>query len=337
AFWLLKLPLPWMLGAMTACIAASISGVPLGVPRWLRSSLVVVLGVMLGSSFTPTLLARVPEWSLTIAGMLLYVALAGGVTFLYLRKVAGYGPITSYFTAMPGGLNEMVLVGGAMGGDPRLIALTHGTRIMLVVFTLVFGFRFFGDYHPTGAAGGGISILVIPPVDLAILAACGIIGALVGVALRWPSGTLLGAMALSGVIHMLGVTASRPPFELVAIAQIGMGSAVGARFAGVELKMIGRTALHAAGVTVLMLVVAFACAAALHAVTGISTQALLLAYAPGGLAEMSLVALALGADAAFVATHHAARILVVISLAPPFFRRLGGGRSLPPERPHDDD
>ncbi|MGE0714047.1 MAG: hypothetical protein AB7P02_01285, partial [Alphaproteobacteria bacterium] len=42
AFWLLKLPLPWMLGAMTACIAASISGVPLGVPRWLRSSLVVV-------------------------------------------------------------------------------------------------------------------------------------------------------------------------------------------------------------------------------------------------------------------------------------------------------
>lgn len=63
---------------------------------------------------------------------------------------------------MPGGLNEMVLVGGAMGGDARLIGLTHGARVMLVVFVLVFGFRFFGDYHPSGGAGAGQSILHFP-------------------------------------------------------------------------------------------------------------------------------------------------------------------------------
>jgi uncharacterized protein len=55
--------------------------------------------------------------------------------------------------------------------------------------------------------------------------------------------------------------------------------------------------------------------------TGEPFSALVLVYAPGGFAEMSLVALALGADAAFVAAHHLFRIAVVIALAPSLFRR----------------
>lgn len=103
---------------MAACIAASVSGLKIGMPRWLRSGMVVVLGVMLGSSFTPALFDQIGRWSVTLAGLIIYVVVAGGATYFYFRKVAGYGPITSFFTAMPGGLNEMVMVGGAMGGDP---------------------------------------------------------------------------------------------------------------------------------------------------------------------------------------------------------------------------
>ena len=55
---------------------------------------------------------------------------------------------------------------------------------------------------------------------------------------------------------------------------------------------------------------------------------LLLAYAPGGLAEMSLVALGIGSDVAFVATHHIIRIAIIIILGPTAFRLFQ--RSLPP-------
>lgn len=335
-FWLLNLPLPWMLGSMSGCIVASIAGVRMGLPRWLRSALVVVLGVLLGSSFTPELLDHVAKWSLTLAGLAFYVVLAGGATYFYFRKVAGYGPITSFFTAMPGGLNEMVIVGGAMGGDPRLIALSHGARVMIVVFTLVFGFRYFGGYQPPAMPGGGASILHFPLLDLAILATCGILGSGAAIAIGIPAAPMLGAMVGSGIVHMTGVTTSRPPAELVAIAQLGIGCAVGSRFAGVKLATIGRTALHAAAGTAITLSAAFACAFGLHVATGISTQSLVLAYSPGGLAEMSLVALTLGIDAAFVATHHIARILIIVSVAPPFFRALGGRGRFPPERPPDN-
>jgi len=47
-----------------------------------------------------------------------------------------------------------------------------------------------------------------------------------------------------------------------------------------------------------------------------------LAYAPGGLAEMSLIALALHADVAFVSSHHVVRILLIVTLAPLTFRLL---------------
>ena len=49
---------------------------------------------------------------------------------------------------------------------------------------------------------------------------------------------------------------------------------------------------------------------------GLPIAALVLAFAPGGLAEMSLIALALGVDPAFVSSHHVVRIFLVVVLAP---------------------
>ena len=68
-------------------------------------------------------------------------------------------------------------------------------------------------------------------------------------------------------------------------------------------------------------------ALALNAITGIGIRDLILAYSPGGLAEMSLVSLALGGDAAFVSTHHIVRIMLIVVFAPVVFglvRRLNG-------------
>jgi uncharacterized protein len=50
--------------------------------------------------------------------------------------------------------------------------------------------------------------------------------------------------------------------------------------------------------------------------SGLPLGLLMLAYAPGGLAEMSIVALALHYEVAFVAAHHVARISVVVLCAP---------------------
>ena len=63
-------------------------------------------------------------------------------------------------------------------------------------------------------------------------------------------------------------------------------------------------------------------AAGLTAGFGLPLPDLILALAPGGLAEMCLVAVALNVDPAFVATMHIIRLILVVVAAPLLFRLL---------------
>ena len=74
--------------------------------------------------------------------------------------------------------------------------------------------------------------------------------------------------------------------------------------------------------TVLMLAICLVVAWAVHGLTGIPFDSAVLAFAPGGLAEMSLIALYLGGDTAYVAAHHIVRITMVVLLVPPSYKLL---------------
>ena len=318
----LTLPLPWMLGAMFAVTVAALSGAKVRVPSQLRSVLITVIGVLLGASFTPAVLSRAGEWVVTLVGLALCTLVMGLAGWVWFRRVARYDPVTAYFASAPGGLNEMILIGGAMGGDDRTIALNGAVRVFLVVFTIPVWFRFHG------ALGGGagrpyVGLADVTPQDLAILAACAVIGALLGRRLRLPAAFMLGPMILSAAVHLTGVTGSSPPTLLVSMAQIVLGTTIGCRFGGVPLALVGRTIVHALATGAIMIAIAIGCALVADRFIDLPLAAVIIAYVPGGLPEMSMVALALGIDAAFVAFHHISRILLVVTFAPLVFRLVG--------------
>ncbi|MEE8273362.1 MAG: AbrB family transcriptional regulator [Alphaproteobacteria bacterium] len=324
AFAWARMPLAWMMGAMCLTTASALAGVKPRVPPPLRALMVAVLGVMLGSAFRPEMLERAGQWGVSLSALPLYLSLAAALVVVYFRRFARYDRTTAYFAAIPGGLNEMILVGSAMGGDDRTIALTHASRILLVVLIVPFWFRLVAGYvPPDGGVGAAFAPLAtVPPFDLLVLAACGAAGYFAARALRLPAAALTGPMALSAAAHLAGLTESKPPSEFIVIAQVVVGSAIGCRFAGVPVKRVLRAIAVAAGSTVLLLTVTVAFSLSLSAATGLPTQALVLAFAPGGLAEMSLIALALGVDPAFVSTHHVVRIFLVVVLAPLVWRAL---------------
>jgi membrane AbrB-like protein len=136
-------------------------------------------------------------------------------------------------------------------------------------------------------------------------------------------------MILSASLHLGGVLEHRPPVELIALAQVILGAAIGARFAGMALGRVWRTILIAGGATVIMVGIAVGMAYGLAPLAGSNGDLLLLALAPGGLAEMSLIALSFGSAAAFVSTHHVVRIVIVVILAPLFYRLVYRARQSP--------
>ena len=316
----LRLPLAWMIGAMSATTVAAALGAPIAMPIAFRHVMVTVLGIMLGSSFSPEMLARLGDWAVSLSALVLYGAAAGGAGLVYFRRVWGYDPVTAYFAAMPGGFSEMILVGTELGGDARIISLTHAARVLLVVLALPFAFQLLIGYEPGARPAVGLPLAEVAHSDLAILVTCGALGLVLARACRLPAAALVGPMILSAAVHLAGWTTAKPPIELVAAAQVVVGTAIGCRFAGVSTALLARAVVAAAGGTVVLLAATIGFALVLAQATGLPAVALMLAFAPGGLAEMSLIAIATGTDAAFVATHHVVRIFLVVVFAPLAFR-----------------
>ncbi len=325
-FAVLQLPLPWMLGSMTACTLAALLSAPIAAPAVVRPPMTMVIGVLLGAGFTPQVIERAPAWVPTLAGLVVFIVVCGLACVAYFRRVARFDPVTAYFAGMPGGLVEMVVVGEERGGDGRTIALIHSARILLVVMTLPFLVQAFTGVSLGERPAAGASILDTPVTGELWLVATALAGAVLGHVLRLPAKYLLGPMIASATVHAAGLTDFKPPVELVNVAQLVLGTTIGCRFLGTPAREILRILALSVGSTAILLAITLAFALTVSRVSDYGVVPLLLAYSPGGLAEMSLVALALQIEVAFVAAHHVIRVFLVMVGAGPVFALMRGGR-----------
>jgi len=244
---------------------------------------------------------------------------AATACYFWLRRTTDWNRQTCYFAAMPGGLNDMTILGGAMGGEERAIALAQALRILTVVMTIPLWYRW------VNGAQTSVLTMVHGPTgndwkDYAILAACGLAGATVGKLLRLPAAFMMGPMILSAAVHLGGFTDSKPPGELVAAAQVVVGAGIGCRFVGAAIDKLHKEMAASIGAALIMIVIAVAFAKVTVALTGLNLDATVLSYAPGGFAEMSLIGLALGIEIAMVATHHLFRLFLILLTSPLVFR-----------------
>lgn len=315
----LRMPLAWMLGACVFSTVAAFFGLRIGMKVRLRQGMIIVMGVLLGAGFTPDLVRQLGQWAISLCVLSGMTMTGAALCYFWLRRVTGWDRPTCYFAAMPGGLNDMTIMGGAMGGDERSIALAHALRILTVVMTIPIWYRLVN-----GAQTSVLTMVHGPSTndyqDYAILVACGIAGAIGGRLLRLPAGFMVGPMIVSAIAHLAGLTDSKPPGELVAAAQVVVGTAIGCRFVGAAFDQLHKEMAASIGAAVILIGCAVVFAKLTVALTGLNLDATVLSYAPGGFAEMSLIGLALGIEVAMVATHHLFRLFLIIFTGPLVFR-----------------
>jgi hypothetical protein len=312
----LELPLPWVIGALFTTTCAAIMGQRMWVPNWLRSNSHLVLGALFGTSVSPEFLDNIVKWLPSMFAVTAYVVLVMPPIMLYLVKVSRIDAVTAYFSAAPGGLLPMTLLGGAMGGDEKTISLIQSSRIILTVLLIPFAFTIFGGYEPTGSVGTGGSFKDLGLSEGLLLLALSMAGFMIARPLKIPTPYLMGPMIFVAVGSVTGFNTAEVPDSLVAIAQWIIGSNIGAMFNNVKPKVVARTLVHGSVTSAFMILFAAGAAALTHLVTGLPTNGLVLAFAPGGFAEMALVGFALGIDIAFLVTHQLTRYFFVIFMIP---------------------
>ncbi len=330
----LNIPLPWLLGSLIATTASSIARLPVAMPSRMRTIATSVLGVLLGSRITPSYFEDVAEWIVSVAGLVLFVIVSTGACYAYLRRIGGYSTANAFFGSVPGGLNDMTMIGAQMGADERVVALVHGCRLMLTVALVPFMLLAFAGAHVTPGQTGAADAAGLDALGIAFMVMSAVTGTVAANWLRLPGGPLIGPLVLYGTLTFLGWTTAAPPSWLVALAQVICGAAIGVRFRKVPYGDLARTMAVALGATVIQLNFSLLFAILVNLVSGLPIADLILAFAPGGQAEMSLLGLSLGGDIAFITLHSTIRANGAILMAPIVFRHvLSKVRFLPRETP----
>ncbi len=316
--YLIDLPLPWLLGALITTTLASLAGVRLGSPGRLRKGVLVVIGVMLGSAFTPELSGDITAWAASAAIMLAATAVMMVVAVAFSYRVAGHSLDTALYAGAPGGLSALLMMAHESGADLRAVGITHAVRILVLLLAIPPILGLFGHVDLAGASNGPAQWSQLPSLaGTAWLVVAAALGAVVGRVLRLPNALLFGPALVSSLLHFSGLTHAMLPPALIALAQVVIGTSVGVRFVGVALSDMARQLGLAVVQALILVVLAVAAAWVGQALTGISVAAALLAYMPGGAPELSLVALSLNIEPAFVTSHHLLRITVLLVALPP--------------------
>ncbi|CAK7260120.1 Monooxygenase (plasmid) [Shinella sp. WSC3-e] len=318
--WLAHMPLAWLLGAMLATALSAFLHVPVSLPKHARPPMTAVIGAVLGTSFSPEIFRHAAAWIVSLLGLVAFIAITGALAFVYFRRIARLDPVTAYFSAMPGGLVEMITLGSERGGDERMIALIHAARIFLVVLALPFLIEALTGFDIDRTATVSAASATVAVDDILWFLAAVIGGAVLASLLRLPARFLVGPMLASAVFHLTGLTDFELPAAALAGAQVVIGATIGCRFAGASPRIVLQSMLLSAGATFVMLLCTAAFSSVLSLAGGDRFIAYVLAYSPGGVAEMSFIALSLNVDVPFVVLHHIVRVLTVVAGASAAFR-----------------
>lgn len=328
-FWWVGLPLPFIFGPMTACLIAALAGMKLQGFGAISVGARTILGVAVGASITPDVVHQLPQMAASLAFMPFYVVLIAVVGVPFFNRVCGFDPITSYYAAMPGGLQDMVIFGGEAGADVRALSLIHATRVLVIVTLapiVLVHFYGVGLSHPIGAP-----MRDVPLRELGIMVLAALVGWKGGEAIGLFGASILGPMIVTAALSLGDIIHMRPPAEAILTAQLFIGTGIGVFYVGVTLREL-RNVVASGVAFVLFLAVLTAIFTELVTLFGLSRPVeAFLAFAPGGQAEMTVLALVVGADLGFVIVHHLSRIVLVILGAPIAAKFL-----IPATKRHDD-
>ncbi len=310
----LHLPIPWMLGALFACALATWAGLPTRalpnvIERWMRVAIGVSLGPSVAQSFAHSH-AHLPLAIAVTLGIVTASVVLGTVWFE--RR----GPLprpAAFLTALPGGLSMLLAMAGDIGNRAQVL-MAHTVRVVFVVVSVSLLARALGI--TTTASPFVDSLQLSNDASPWLLAVLIVGGFFLAERLKLPGSHVIAPMLITALLATVTDWSLTPPPIVKTVALLVFGMVLGFEVAGGPRDTYGRLFRASLIFTIVFMSVAAVLSIALDAVTGLGFLVLFLALAPGGIAEVSLVALALGLDAGLVALVHACRFTYIIVVGP---------------------
>lgn len=331
-FDLARFPAGWIAGAMVFSATAALAGRPLGLPHNVARTFYIVLGMSIGAVATPKTVAGMTIWPLSIAAVTIAMGAVTLGTVAYLKRVHGWDTMTAVFGGMPGGLSQVMVLAAEQGLDLRAIAIVQTMRVIILAVCVPAGLGLFGLAGPVRLPAGSVAI-VDAPWELAVMVGLSVTVALIALKAGFPGGLIFGPMVVSGILHGGDFVHITFPQWFANIAMVGLGSVAGSRFTGTPFREILGYLGAATGSFFVSIGITAAFALTVTVLLSLHIGDVIVAYAPGSIDAMMILALALHLDPVFVGAHHLARVFTVTLALPLIVRALAPAKKTKSGRP----
>jgi len=304
----LETPIPWMIGPMVAVAAVNLLGFRAFALPYGRQMGQVILGSAIGVYFTPPVLIALGANAFPILITTLSAFAIGGVGALVMSKVSGVDGKSAFFSSIPGGSMAMANLAEKYGATMPPVAVAHSLRVSILVIVIPFGLTYGGIHIEPSTFRPEFTLnysILIP-----WLAGGFVLGEL-SERLRFHNGCLLTPLFLGAILALNGVTLSEIPSWLTDFAQLMFGLILGERY---ERAFFAKHKLFipfALVNAVFIISASVAVALSVSWAFDLPLATMIIATAPGGMAEMAIVAQALQMAIPTIMAFHLFRIIIV--------------------------
>jgi hypothetical protein len=306
------LPAGLMTGAMAGVLLTRLAGPVRDLSRPLAESGMLLSGLVIGASATPEALRAAMHYPGSILLLLLSVALTVAVTGLFLVRFARWSPLDALLGAAPGAFSAVVAIAREKSQRLGDIAVIQLVRLFLLVAAAPSAMTLMGA--SAGARGAAMPDPSWP--DTAVMIAAGLALAWLFRRIGVMSPMVLGGTVASVVLHAADLVHGGLPAPLAMMAFVILGAMIGCRIVEISLDRLKALMPAAFGALVASMAVALILAWPAAMLAKVSYAAAFIAFAPGGLEAMALLAVALGLDPLYVGSHHVVRFMAVGFLLP---------------------
>jgi membrane AbrB-like protein len=312
-------------GAMIAVGIAAIAGRPLTMPPILAQTVLVLLGISLGSLVSRQLLQHMGAYPLTIALLALATFCSTFGSSIYLQRIHGWDQTSAFLAGSPGALSQITMLAIEKGADVPAIAVVQTMRVIILTAALPLLLALTG-IAPSSAPAAAVAIA--SPLELTELIAASVAVALLLRLMKFPASWMFGAMIGSSMLHGTGLIEGGLPPWVRGVALVGIGALIGSRFARMKTRILLSHVNAALGSFAIAIIISGIFVAVIALTTHVRIADIIVAFAPGAMDAMLALALTLHIDPIFVGAHHLSRF-VFVTIATPGIVHLFG-------RPQED-
>lgn len=319
----LNLPLPWLLGAIFASsLAMRFENLPIKSPKPFSTPARILIGLTIGSAFTPEILQYVDVYLVSLLLVIPYTIITIIAGMYYFYRFQGFDKKTAYLSSMPGGVIEMIIIAEEIKANISQITLVQSSRLFFIVVSLPLMIQYIFKVDISGNKLISTPLSNINIEEFLVLLLIGIMGGFIAKKLKISAAYLIGPMIFSIAAHSTGFITTTVPDEFLKFVQVVFGTIIGFTFRGVTLKDILKTLLSTLGHFIILVIISAIFITIVYISFDFPIISTLLAFSPGGQAEINLIAILVVANVPYITLHHIVRLFIVMNIAPIFAKKL---------------